>query len=122
MTTKTVKRYYCDHCKKGGCSKPTMAKHEARCIKNPLRYCGFCEKGELHPAPLPELVAELVAHGDIEALKKAADGCPACVLSAIVQSKVQRKPEDGDDGNWIQFDYKKEVAEFWKGMTNDIGF
>jgi hypothetical protein len=115
MTSKRVLRYYCDHCRKGGCSKHHMEKHERRCIRNPNRQCGFCEVEKLTPIAMPELISALDS-GGLQALKEAAHNCPACILAAIVQSKVK----DGDD-YYVEFDYKEEVKAFWADR-NDVDY
>ena len=52
----------------------------------------------------PELVAA------IDALRKKSQGCPACMLSVIRQSKIP-VPVIRD------FNYKKEVAEWWNKVN-----
>ena len=43
MRTRRVNRYYCDFCKKAGCSKYHLARHEAACTMNPKRICRVCK-------------------------------------------------------------------------------
>lgn len=112
MRSKRVWRYYCDHCRKGSCGKASMIKHESRCIKNPQRKCGFCERMEFAPVAMPELMKAL-GSGDVDALRQKSNGCPACMLAAIVQSKITEPDEDGY-GPYIGFVYKEEVERFWK--------
>ena len=60
MRSKKVWRYYCEFCKKSGCSKYHIEKHENHCTANPNRGCGFCEKiGDGGPVPMEELIALL---------------------------------------------------------------
>lgn len=97
-----------------------MKKHERSCCKNPNRACGMCGSAGLGPHNLPELIAAL-GRGDEEgvaALRTAAEGCPACMLAAIMQSKLQRKPDIEDPGFSVQFDFKKEKDAFWKEVNS----
>lgn len=124
MIEKTVKRYVCEHCRKGMFKKPSMLRHEFTCTRNPKRLCGLCESPtdtfdyarigrELKQRP------DVFQHEDatgyeldffqvkeraaIEWLYQKVDGCPCCVLAVLHQSKVFA---------FEHFDYKKEVAEW----------
>ncbi len=118
-------RYYCDYCKKSGWSKWYMARHEKVCTKNPNRECGFCEHlGNIVNIEKLKLIVEKTVSGfylgdwsemiqekhdklvsDCEKdLLKESDGCPACSLAAIRQTK---------DSEFIEFDYKKAKDQFW---------
>jgi hypothetical protein len=112
MKTKRVLRYYCDHCKKGGQRKDCIARHEIRCIRNPLRICGFCIHDGRQSGNLEQLIAALIDEG-LDALREKANNCPGCILAAIAQSKILHKGDDEDGPVWIDFDYKKAVEEFW---------
>ena len=58
MRQKRVLRYYCDHCNKGGCSKPAMRLHESICTLNTARVCRMCRMDEeVAQAESSELVA-----------------------------------------------------------------
>lgn len=94
-----------------------MAKHEGTCVQNPNRTCWACREFELDPEPLETLIALAMAlqpdTQDIGPLEKAADGCPACMLAAIVQArkKYMIDPElDSSDGFWVRFDYRERIA------------
>lgn len=68
MRTKKVNRYYCDHCKKSGCSSYHMKRHESSCTANPNRTCMFCKLMVEHYddhaiRPLADMVAEVEAAG-----------------------------------------------------------
>lgn len=102
MITKLVKRYYCEHCSKGGMTK-AIAKHEQTCIKNPARVCWVCAEFERESASLSELISAL--ENGLNAVKEITD-CPACILAAIVQSRI-----NGSDDCWIEFDYKEAMKE-----------
>ena len=82
---------------------------------------------------MPEMIACLKLRNSCgdnyeEGLKKLCDlteNCPGCILAAIRQSGVQRKPEpiDGkgwiyDDGVYLSFDFKAEKESFWKEVNS----
>jgi hypothetical protein len=128
VKTRKVSRYYCDYCKKSGCSAPAMKKHERRCMRNPNRECGFCLALEEHQPRMADLVALLpdpagfarppdcepqwdgdftdAVRSALPALIEAANSCPGCILSALIQ---RGKPTASRSG----YDFKKEVAKFW---------
>lgn len=119
MRTKTVSRYYCDHCKKSGGQRAAMERHEKGCTLNPDRYCRMCDRGNAEHAPIAILIA--AAREGLAALQKAADGCPACTLAGIRQL---RKADPGywDDEGYSpggapdslgEFNWKTAVKEFW---------
>lgn len=119
MKTKTVKRYYCDHCGKGGQSSYCITRHESTCIRNPLRACPACSEQHVSGALLPttETVETLITEfraGGIAALRGKANGCPACMLAAIVQSRPRKSRPSDEDYDWVDFDYKKEMQEWNK--------
>ncbi len=112
MKTKLVNRYYCEFCKKSGCSAPHMAKHERRCTMNPKRECGVCGLvGSSETRPIRELTALLpdpdafienrglswegfsdeitpAANATLPELRDATENCPACILAAIRQRGI----------------------------------
>lgn len=119
MKQKKVWRYYCDHCKKSGCGKAAMAKHERHCLKNDARECRMCASlnGGTN-LPMAELVE--AAKQGLATLREVADGCPMCMLAAIIREQSR----DCDDfGTWIDtrfkgFDYQAERTEALK-MLNE---
>lgn len=119
MRTKLVKRYYCDHCNRGSLTKKSMEAHEARCFRNPNRKCELCV--EVCGGTAQEMKAAL-ENGGLEALRAKAEGCPRCIMAAILQST------EGKDLNeaWIDFDYKKEKEEWdkeqWALRWEGVGF
>lgn len=120
MKSKKVWRYYCDHCKKSGCGKAAMLKHEASCCRNPGRVCRMCVRGECAPLPLPELAEHI---HNIDALRKAADGCPACMLAAVMQFVPRQQPwsgsyEDTPPEQFADVDFKAEAARFWADVND----
>ncbi len=124
MKQKKVWRYYCDFCGKGGLVKHWMAKHEVSCTANPERLCrlhGHATPGNKQPA-----VKDLIAQFDsrkpdcgMKELREMAGNCPACILAAIRQSKIQKW--DGDPESPppdLGFDFKKELASMWAEANN----
>lgn len=118
MRKKKVWRYYCDHCKKSGCSKHWIEKHERHCTGNPSRVCRMCEE----PSDKFRIaIASFVMSGgtrvqdrpfngslskdEFEKLCDSVDGCPACILALIRQTN--RFPEE----HW---DYRSAVDQWFK--------
>lgn len=124
MKKKRVWRYYCEFCKKSGCSAGHMKRHEIHCTNNPNRKCGMCSEAGLYQQPIEDLIKAL-GKGDkegVDNLREKADGCPACMLAAIRQSKLQfyDVDEDGYHGFYVDsFDYKKEKEEFWSELNDE---
>lgn len=114
MRSKLVMRHYCDHCGKGRFHRTATDKHEARCIYNPNRKCPFCSAMHDSPKPMDELIAALDA--SLDELRSVSQGCPTCMLAAI----VQQKKRDGDDFEDVNFDYKKEREEWYHENTEAI--
>ena len=136
MKTKRVNRYYCDFCKKAGCRKDAIVKHELHCTANPHRKCRMCDVLDQHQPDLAMLVSLLpnpekyrqvetmmgfdsvsfpglsVAFESVlPKLRDSAGECPVCILAAIRQAGL---------GGYLDsnsFDYKKEVAEVWKDIN-----
>lgn len=110
MQTKTVKRYYCDFCKKSGGSSYHMKKHESSCTKNPNRVCGMCAIVGGSQKTIRELTE--AAKFGLESLRNVASGCPACMLAAIRQTT-----NDGLTDAHIEalqeFDFRKECEAAW---------
>lgn len=107
MRRTKVWRYHCDYCGKGGCSGGHIRRHEAACCRNPNRVCGMCALSGVGGATVPALLAAFGPTGDLKALRDAAEGCPACMLAAIIQSGIQLT-----EGR-VEFDFAKERDAFW---------
>ena len=138
MKVKRVNRYYCDFCKKSGCSKPALAKHEKHCTMNPARECRMCAFAELSGEPLSKLIAimptpptdyndltdaesfEAFARSFIPKLRTEADGCPTCMMAAIRQSgwRVPAMRDIYGENKQESFDYKKESDELFEEIHN----
>jgi len=127
MRERMVRRYYCDHCGKGGCSKGHMARHERGCTLNRNRVCGLCAHVGLNQKSADELVDAFRGCGDDDAqrlasLRDAAEGCPACILTALRILFPPVKNMDAEDLQfsppWPDFDFKKELADFWREVSS----
>ena len=133
MRQKKVWRYYCDFCKKAGCNKYWIVKHESRCTKNPNRTCGYCALREL---PQPEMASLLVMLPNPEnhqkcdgfgftgldatfgtairealpKLREATENCPACIMAALRQKGIPVPMAEG-------FNFKKECESIWSDFN-----
>jgi hypothetical protein len=125
MKRKRVWRYYCSYCKKSGCSKHHLERHEERCTMNPNRACGVCrlldvEQGPLAPLleslPNPAEYQEFDEFGCVEfrlgfrdavrtgvaKVREATNNCPACLMAAIRQRGIPMT-------ELPDFDWEKEI-------------
>jgi hypothetical protein len=86
-------------------------------------------RGRLDPQlPIASLKAPLLAHltdndwdTAIKELRMLADGCPACMLSAIRQSELQHveyDPEGNLEGIQFPWNYREECVSFWAEVNN----
>ena len=91
-------RHYCDFCKKSTGTKPSMEKHEKSCTANPERVCRMCSFADLEQQPFADLVKANTFEG-FEALKKLAQGCPACILAAERATDWEHVPNDRPHSN-----------------------
>src|SRR5262245_15871979 len=90
MHERICKRYACDFCKKSGCSRFHMLRHERGCTKNPSRTCKMCAMVEHEQRPISELIAAIIQPpgelaADISRLRELCHNCPACILAALRQ-------------------------------------
>lgn len=126
MRERTVKRYYCDFCKKAGLSKFYMQRHEDHCTMNPNRGCRMCvfvnggngtpiaEMLALLPDPITtsslcELDSEYqkfaeTVNASLAPIRLITDNCPACIMAAYRQKGIPIPMLN-------EFDFKKESAE-----------
>ena len=127
MKKKQVWRYYCDHCGKGGCGGGHIRRHEQTCTANPNRACRMCgtESPNMEALVSRLTTAQLAIdlnpwHGRMKALREATEDCPACILAAIRQSKVQQSMADGDD----EVGYNPTALDgmTWDGYTLGFNF
>jgi len=110
--------YECEFCGKRNRSGGHMAKHEKHCTANPDRECRMCKVaayvGDRDPSEttLAERI-EALRSGGVGSLQDACNDCPACMLSAITLSGLNRYEEDGE-GLPVQFNYKQAKEELFK--------
>ena len=128
MRTAMRPRYYCDHCNKGNGSPSAMKRHERGCTVNPDRVCGMCKMqadgGGPEPSPpRDELVRILDAEG-FAGMRRAANDCPACILSAIRTKNVmdyERGPIVlGPDDGRQEWSYQAEKGKWWDNWNAAI--
>lgn len=110
MLTITRSVYYCEHCKRHRLTASAIEKHEPRCIYNPGRSkCGWCSKSPTYVTSAPHDFALVFKDDpDVEWLRKEMDGCPACMLAVVIQSR--RMGLDAEEAHG--FDYHAEVAKY----------
>lgn len=121
MKTKFTRVFYCDHCKKHGLRVDAMERHELHCTLNPERECGWVRQFSDHkPADVVTLAAQLaeretLTEGDLSWLESQTQGCPACMLAALRQSKL------GSQQTQI-FDYQKQIEIFRDREEANVAF
>lgn len=127
MRTKRVNRFFCDHCNRGSLRSDTMRRHEAACFRNPDRRCPICANAALEQKPMTALKAAFPDPADLQPLRDLTEGCPACILSTIIQVRHMTTIYVGEHGEseedvpeMITFNYKEEMAAFnaEPGRTN----
>uniref|UniRef100_A0A6M3K226 Uncharacterized protein n=1 Tax=viral metagenome TaxID=1070528 RepID=A0A6M3K226_9ZZZZ len=133
MKVKRVNRYYCEYCKKSGCSARHMRHHEERCTMNPGRKCGMCGLIDAEQQPMETLLAVLPdpalfwkdwaftytaeIQKAVADLREIADGCPACILAALLQKGIPVGAiydfnfREECDGVWARFNEEKYGEE-----------
>ena len=111
MRKKKVWRYYCEFCKKAGCSGGHLKRHEEHCTMNPNRTCGMCEMMG-GGAPDLQKVMQILPNPDdfkkteekfgfisfsgleeatdkvLQELRDAVENCPACIMAALRQKGI----------------------------------
>ena len=129
---KTIKKnvYYCDFCKKKGLSASALSKHEKHCTGNINRVCRMCEGNQPNYQEAVDRLGPRVKQipesshpfGDestalmktiMDDLVDIAEGCPACCLTLI----RQLSPLLPIVGPSLPYNYKEEVASWWKERT-----
>jgi len=112
MKSRRVLRYLCDHCNKGFWNKNKCLRHEPLCLKNPDRVCGKCKELGVIQHPLSYYLDDESGcwYGDVDELRKIAQGCPLCMLSAKMAVDEEYKGEE----QWTNFDYSAEVDRLVK--------
>jgi hypothetical protein len=103
---KTVIRpvYYCEFCGRHRLTRSAIEKHEPKCVKNPNRKCGWCQ---VDGRDLPALSYALAETLDLDDLRRKVDGCPLCMLAAIVLANLTYEARAD-----LDFRYEDEVERF----------
>lgn len=138
MIERTVKRYYCDHCKRSRARKNAIISHESKCTMNPARICGFCDLLQQEQPDLLALRGILPKREDFKTgaggffdgmrfeeavldalprLSDAAGGCPACILAALRQERIFLPPEHFSYNTWADRIFRKVNAERSEGIA-----
>lgn len=123
MTRRQVYRYYCEFCKKAGCSGGHIRKHEKGCTANPGRVCGLCAHVKADQAPLADLASAFDKSQKDFGLTRARElshNCPACILSAIRSSKANEWFLDfagQEEAPSLEFDFPAEMKRFWQSVN-----
>lgn len=77
------------------------------------------------------MLIDALTSGGIDALRTAANGCPACMLAAILQERAQRgvdlkqlgHEEAADEWNRHgEFDYTAEHRRWWQDYNQKADF
>lgn len=118
MREKLVKRYYCEHCSKGGFKKPSIQQHEKGCTRNPERLCYLCEETHDYKSLCAEAIKRssenevdhrIISEAeDLMALSRMVSNCPACLLAVLRQSNVFA---------FEHFDYKTELTKYHREQS-----
>ena len=106
MRTKTVTRYFCDHCSKGMLRKDAMERHESVCYRNPERGCISCQRDPLHVIPAERF--EVVKRGLVDC-RPIKDECPQCFMALCLRHNDTRHPR------FIYYpleQFKRDVVDF----------
>ena len=114
MTFKIVKRYYCDFCKKSGCSASSMKTHEKKCGLNPERICGLCG-GAVSQSTVDEVKAaadEMCGDVLTQKINELFNWCPSCGLSACRRADIIK------NGEHYFYPYKY-VFDVWKEALDE---
>jgi hypothetical protein len=108
----------CDHCNKGFWEKKKCLHHEVLCLKNPDRVCGMCKELGVTQRPLSYYESDELSgywYGDVDELRKAAQGCPLCMLAA----KMAVDPALSGEDRWVTFDYEAEMKRVEQEKWHD---
>jgi hypothetical protein len=99
-----------------------MFSHERSCTLNPERECRMCKlSGDAEQLPMHALIAALREGGVAGVRAVTENGCPACILAAIRQDRLQRgiksvRDLDDEEANaeWNRypFDFRKEAQDY----------
>lgn len=148
MITKIKEVYYCEYCKKRYLAKWAIENHERRCTLNPKRECKLCGQGDLTKIiekyknsykiysekpfkGFKNVWKQTTLETDIYWIKEFTlndirddvDYCPNCLLTILRCSGLINYPMrlKLDLDNELEFNYKKELQEWWHEHNVDNG-
>ena len=107
MLTRRITRFVCEYCRKGFWKKSSTLRHEKRCLRNPKRECGLCERNGIQQKTLEELVDLL----DLGPETLAEQTCPMCALAACMEVNKQNGWGSRSEEAW-SFDYQRAMKRF----------
>ncbi len=119
-------RYYCDHCKKSSGSASAIKRHERGCTANPNRVCGMCkmvhEEEGVEPAPPRDELVRIMDNQGFVATCKAANNCPACILSALRTKNGKgmfgEPIVEGPDDGRHEWSFAEAKKQFWADLNS----
>ena len=134
MRKRKVWRYYCEFCKKAGCSGGHIRRHEERCTMNPNRDCGMCKTADNEQVDIKDVLAilpdptEYITHDDyfvtfhanfesdvekaMPKLRRLTGNCPACIMAALRQRGIPVPVV-------VSFDFSSEIKLFWADINQE---
>jgi hypothetical protein len=112
MKSIQVRRYLCDFCNKGFWRPKIALKHEGRCAMNPKRKCDLCAEYNLKQFSTIRAVVRLSrGYWGLDDLRTNTNGCPFCMLAAVLQSNKVMGWDSRDEDGWY-FDFKEQRDKF----------
>ncbi len=113
--------YYCDFCKKSNRSGGSMKTHEKHCCGNPDRECRMCSNMERVQKSSAELV-ELIETKTFDEVKAAVEGCPPCMLAALLQWRKKYADDlewsgETPNNDWGGWDFKAAMKTAYEEMN-----
>lgn len=134
MRTRKVNRYYCDFCKKSGCSSGHIKHHEERCTLNPNRVCEFCKMLVKEQPNIKQIIDDLPPKEEyfkshyyqgeesyneaylnervLPFIRERTEHCPACTMAVIRQAGIPA-PAVSD------FNFQEEQESIWQDINKD---
>lgn len=105
MRTKTVTRYFCDHCSKGMFKRDAMERHEAVCYRNRDRKCHRCQFEDPQNSISPERRKAILQDG--EKCQTKGGECPDCLMAMVIQHNTRLSNEDKAWDRWVNYDMER---------------
>jgi len=114
MREKKVKRFYCDHCNKGGFSRASMERHENTCFKNLKRDCWVCKEFGLSSEHTLDEIKKTMREEGFEAASRMTE-CPACLVAAVIHCNAYYI-KTGEYDYCIDYPYKEAMQDLRQGQ------